>query len=117
MLRWTAPVLVVSTVALFATGVEVWLFGDRFGPLWLQLHKLSFLIWGLFIALHTLGHLEGALSGALRDLRRRTRLRGARRRWSYLLVSLAFGVLLAVLVLLRQGPNEGFGLGAIALGR
>lgn len=105
MLRMTAPVLVVSTIVLFASGLELWWFGSRFGALWLPLHKLSFLVWGLFIAMHTLGHLEGAATATVRELRTGSHVRGLWRRRTSLLVSLALGILLATLVLAGQGPT------------
>ena len=44
-MRLIAPIVVISTVAVFATGIELWMFGLRFGSLWIEAHKLSFFIW------------------------------------------------------------------------
>lgn len=56
VLRLSAPFLVAATVALFATGIELWLFGDRFGAWWSQAHAVSFLTWTVLLAVHLLGH-------------------------------------------------------------
>lgn len=36
-----APILVASTVAVFASGIELSLFGLRFGSVWMTAHTLS----------------------------------------------------------------------------
>jgi hypothetical protein len=50
-----APVLVVSTVVMLATGIVAVLVGH--GGIWLGLHKISFIVWGVAFALHVLAHL------------------------------------------------------------
>ena len=57
-LRLLAPIVVISTVAVFATGIELWLFGLRFGSIWVEAHKLSFMVWLPATALHVLGYLS-----------------------------------------------------------
>jgi hypothetical protein len=60
-----APVVVVSTVVVLASGVALLLVGpDSRGTL-LPIHKASFFIWIVFTALHVLAHLP-ALPRALR---------------------------------------------------
>lgn len=55
-LRLLAPGVVLTTIALFATGVALLLAGPESD--WLSfLHKLSFIAWFAFMALHVLGHL------------------------------------------------------------
>ena len=58
LMRLLAPIVVISTVAIFATGIELWLFGLRFGSIWVEAHKLSFGIWLPATAVHVLGHLS-----------------------------------------------------------
>jgi hypothetical protein len=58
MMRLIAPIAVISTVAVFATGIELWLFGLRFGSIWVEAHKLSFMVWLPATAVHVLGHLS-----------------------------------------------------------
>jgi hypothetical protein len=52
-LRLMAPVLVASTVAVFVTGVLLLAAGDKSSTL-LQLHKLSFIVFGVVFAVHFL---------------------------------------------------------------
>ena len=49
-----APVLVVATVALIATGIAATWVGH--GGLLLGLHKVSFVVWGIAFGLHFLAH-------------------------------------------------------------
>ena len=48
-----APVLVVATIAVFATGVALVAVGPQ-GGIVLGLHKVSFVVWGVAFALHVL---------------------------------------------------------------
>jgi hypothetical protein len=57
-LRLIAPIVVASTLAVFVTGLELWLFGLRFGSVWIAAHKLSFLVWLPAMAIHVLAHLN-----------------------------------------------------------
>ena len=51
-----APVLVLSTVLVFGTGVALLALDQRHGTL-VGLHKASFLVWAGAFGLHVLGHL------------------------------------------------------------
>jgi hypothetical protein len=56
-LRLLAPLVVATTIAVFATGVALLVVGpSSAGPL-RMLHKLSFIAWIAVTALHVLGHL------------------------------------------------------------
>jgi hypothetical protein len=57
-LRLIGPLVVLSTLAIFVTGVELWYFGLRFGSVWVGAHKVSFLVWLPLVAAHVLGHLR-----------------------------------------------------------
>lgn len=70
LLRLLAPVVVVSTLVLFATGIELWLFGRQHGILWLAAHKLSFIIWFGATTVHVLGYIVRAPDLAAADFRR-----------------------------------------------
>jgi hypothetical protein len=59
VLRAIAPAVVVSTVAVFATGIVLMFEGPAHRDPWLLLHKASFIVWIAFTALHVLGHLPG----------------------------------------------------------
>ncbi|HUN79239.1 MAG TPA: hypothetical protein VMU32_09980 [Solirubrobacteraceae bacterium] len=56
-LRLLAPIVVLSTVAVFATGVALLLLGPSSRGTLLLAHKASFIVWIVFTALHVLGHL------------------------------------------------------------
>lgn len=64
-LRLIAPLVVLSTVAVFATGVVLLLVGPSSRGILVPLHKASFVVWIMFTAIHVLGHLAeipGAIS-------------------------------------------------------
>ena len=63
----------LSTIALLATGIELWLFGLRFGAGWITAHELSFVAWAGVGSIHVLGYLERAGGDALADLRQALR--------------------------------------------
>ena len=91
VLRLLAPGVVVTTVALFGTGIALLLAGPPSSTL-VFAHKLSFIAWFAVMALHVLGHLLElpALAGA--DLRREDRVLGARWRSAALAGSILAGV-------------------------
>lgn len=51
-----APVLVISTLAVFVTGLELWTFGLRFGYFWTSIHTLSSVVFVAAVTLHLLAH-------------------------------------------------------------
>jgi hypothetical protein len=56
-LRALAPLVVVTTLAVFATGVLLLILGPSSRQPWVLIHKVSFIAWGVFAGLHVLGHL------------------------------------------------------------
>jgi hypothetical protein len=62
-LRLLAPVLVATTVLVFASGIALMLAGHK-SDLLLTLHKVSFIVWGACFAVHFLWHLPGAWRAA-----------------------------------------------------
>jgi hypothetical protein len=104
-LRLLAPLVLVSTVAVLVTGVELWLFGQRFGLIWLTAHKLSFLVWFVATGAHVLGHFDRAPALALADVRADGyRVPGAMTRRSLVGASLLFGAVLALSTVVWQSP-------------
>ena len=102
-LRLSAPIVVLSTIAVFGTGVVLLVAGPSVRSPFVALHKLSFIVWVAFMALHVLGHLQ-ELPHALRASRERDRPwddhgSGSGARALALAGSLAAGVLLAILVI------------------
>jgi hypothetical protein len=63
-LRLLAPVLVVSTIALFGSGVALLLSGHKSASL-LTLHKESFVVWVVVFGLHFLAYLPRAVRSVL----------------------------------------------------
>jgi hypothetical protein len=64
-LRVIAPIVVLSTVVVFASGVALLFAGPQSRHTLLPIHKLSFFVWAAFTAVHVLGHLR-TLPRALR---------------------------------------------------
>jgi hypothetical protein len=107
LMRLLAPGVVLSTLALFATGVVLAIEGPGAGSLkfW---HKASFILWFGLMALHVLGHLLELPRLAGADWRRaggrEARLSGAGLRFAVLGASLVAGVALALATLSLIGP-------------
>jgi hypothetical protein len=65
-LRALAPMVVLSTVVVFASGVALLLAGPSSRPTLLPIHKVSFFVWLAFTGVHVLSHLpevQRTLSG------------------------------------------------------
>ena len=98
-----APVLVCSTIGLFATGVALLALGPR-GGIVLGLHKASFLVWFGATSVHVLAYAL-RLRGLVRaDWSRSSRANGAYLRSALLAGSLVLGVTLALFTLQYAGP-------------
>jgi hypothetical protein len=102
LLRVLAPGLVLTTLALFGTGVALLVAGPPSQTL-IFAHKLSFIAWVGLMALHVLGHLLELPRLASADWRRHgpreARLAGAGLRGAALAGSIALGVGLGFLAL------------------
>jgi hypothetical protein len=104
-LRLIAPIVVLTTVAVFASGVALMLLGpaDR-SPL-LPIHKVAFIVWLAFAAVHVLAYLPripGLASSDARALRRAvgiSRVGGEGLRLLAVGVALSAGLVLAALAL------------------
>jgi hypothetical protein len=59
LLRVIAPMVVLSTVVVFVTGVALLFVGPSSRQTLQPIHKISFIVWVAFIAVHILGHLPG----------------------------------------------------------
>jgi hypothetical protein len=107
-MRLLAPGVVLSTVALFATGVALALAGpDSGGPLGF-LHKASFILWFGLMTIHVLGHVLEVPSLALSDWRRaggrEAALAGAGLRIVLVSAALLAGLALALATISLAGP-------------
>ncbi len=103
-LRLIGPLVVLSTVGLLGTGIELWLFGTRLGEIWLTAHKAAFVLWFGLMAIHVVGHLEQAPTLVLRDIAERPSLSGRARRRAWVAASVLMGAVLAAGTLVWQTP-------------
>jgi hypothetical protein len=87
VLRALGPLVVLSTAALFGTGVALVFLGR--GGLLLGLHKGSFIVWFGAMSVHVLGHAPRVLGSIGR------RVPGTGRRLALVGVSLAAGLVIA----------------------
>jgi len=105
-LRLIAPIVVISTVGVFATGVGLLIVGPNDRNPMLLLHKVTFIVWIVFTSLHILGHLPevGRLFG-VSDLGGREREQitrpasGGPGRWLALTGALVGGAVLAIVLI------------------
>jgi hypothetical protein len=103
LLRALGPLVVLSTITLFASGVVLIAFG-RNTPAAMTVHKLSFFVWVAAMSVHVLGHARDLREAITVEWARRTRLHGTVARAATIAVSLALGVGLAALTLHLAGP-------------
>jgi len=92
-----APVLVVSTIAVFGTGLELWAFGLRFGAFWITAHTLSAVVFMVAVIAHSLSHLRRS-ADAVADVVSAPRSRGL------VAAGLALGGVLAAASLIYTTP-------------
>ena len=111
-LRLLAPVLVVSTVGIFASGVWLLLLGHKSDQV-LLLHKASFIVWAAVFGIHFLAYLPRML-GSLGDgwsASRGHAVAGSGWRWMLVVAALGAGIALAVSLLATIGGYHGGPLG------
>ena len=99
-LRVLAPVLVAATIALFTTGVLLLAAGHKSGAL-IEIHKVSFIVWGALFAVHFLAYgprVVRSLGTALRATRGKA-VAGAGIRGMLVAGALGGGVALAAALL------------------
>jgi len=56
-MRLIAPLVVLSTLVVFVSGVALLAIGPSSRPTLLPIHKVSFILWAIVTSLHVLGHL------------------------------------------------------------
>jgi hypothetical protein len=99
-LRLLAPFLVITTVLVFASGVALLLIGHRSGVV-LELHKVSFIVWGACFGAHFLWYLPRAWTTLVTSLRasRAERTPGSALRGLLVSASIGGGLALALALL------------------
>lgn len=100
VLRVLAPLLVLTTVLVFVTGVGLLIVGHKSG-FWFTVHKTSFIVWAVVFAVHFLWHLPRMVASLRSDWTRegRERIPGAGIRALLLAAAIGGGVALAIAVL------------------
>jgi hypothetical protein len=132
LMRMIGPIIVLLTACVFGSGIMLAVTGPSYGPPsgWLMVHRLSFIAWAFFIAIHVLAYvwrLPRLLAAEARgaslpdgDTREHARARGhARRaveiiggrgtRLALLTASLLGGLVIALLTVHLAGKWEAFG--------
>jgi hypothetical protein len=119
-LRLIAPIVVLSTLVVFASGVALLCAGPSSRETLLPIHKVSFFVWIAFMSIHVLAHLPTMLRSLGADYGPK-RARASTSTWQKYLGSrdgvngragrvlsissaLAFGVVLAVVLIPQYGP-------------
>jgi hypothetical protein len=102
ILRIIAPVVVFTTVVVFVSGMLLLFGGPSSKDSWLALHKVSFIAWIAFTAIHVLAHLP-SIARTLRIGGRNTAVPGASSgaagRWIVLAGALVGGLVLAIVLI------------------
>lgn len=103
VLRVIGPIVMLSTVAVFATGIVLLILGPGYRNPWVELHKLTFIVWVVFVSLHVLVHLPavaravGIGRGGREQLARASA--GAAGRWIAISGALVAGLILAIVLI------------------
>jgi hypothetical protein len=106
-----APVLVLSTVVLIASGIAATWVGH--GGLLLGVHKASFVVWGIAFGIHFLAHVLKLPQLVAIDWWRPDRLGGRRLRQALLGGALVAGLVVAIAAFpLAHHWHNGFDFGA-----
>ena len=101
-LRALGPVIVISSVAVLATGVALLATGPGDGP-FRGIHKLSFIVLCAAMGVHVLAHARNVPALLAADWRRRTRLSGTAARRGLLATTLAVGLVLGGAAIASDG--------------
>jgi hypothetical protein len=103
VLRVIGPIVVLSTVAVFATGVVLLILGPSHRNPWVELHKLTFIVWVGFMSLHVLLHLPAVARALGIGREGRQQLEGAAPgaagRWIAIAGALVAGLVLAIVLI------------------
>ncbi len=113
-LRLIAPVVVLSTLVVFASGVALLFIGPSSRETLLPIHKVSFFVWVAFTAVHVVAHLPTVLSSLRADYIRPARhtefggryreTNGRAGRLISLASALVLGLVVALLTIPQFGP-------------
>lgn len=103
VLRVIGPIVMLTTVAVFATGVVLLILGPSHRDPWVELHKVTFIVWVVFMSLHVLLHLPavGRALGIGREGREQLAgaAPGTAGRWIAISGALVAGAVLAIVLI------------------
>jgi hypothetical protein len=102
VMRAIGPLIILTTLAVFLTGLLLLVDGPSASGTLRLLHKLSFFVWLAFFGIHVLGHLAelpGSVRAVSRAQGRTVSLPGSRGRAIAIIASAAAGLALALLFL------------------
>src|SRR5271170_1696459 len=106
--RVVAPVVVISTVVIFASGVALLFAGPQSRQTLLPIHKISFFVWVGFTAVHLLAHLPAVPRALRADYAHPPQwssdVTGRLGRYLALASALTAGAVLAILVIPEFAP-------------
>ena len=129
LLRLLGPIIMLLTACVFGSGIMLAVTGPSYGPPsgWLVVHRISFIAWLFFIAIHVLAHVPrlpgllaaeargvsspagetGGQAGTGRHARRAIEVLGGRStRLALLIASLLAGLVIALLTVHLAGKWE-----------
>jgi len=87
VLRLLGPIVILSTFALFGTGIALLVVHGN-SDTWLTLHQGSFIVWLVVMSVHFLAHLKESVTGTAHELRRASQDPAQRgRAWRLMLVA------------------------------
>jgi hypothetical protein len=103
LLRLIAPIIVLTTVIVFVSGIVLLFVGPADRGQLVLIHKASFIVWVVFTSLHVLGHLPH-LPASLRAARRENpgltgRQSGSAGRWIAIAGAMVGGLVLAIVLI------------------
>lgn len=114
VLRLIAPIVVLSTIGVFATGIGLIIDGPADRNPMLLLHKVTFIVWVVFTSLHIIGHLPAVGStlgfGGRDHGDRFEASTGAAGRWIALTGAIVAGLVLAVVLIPEFAAWTGHGV-------
>jgi hypothetical protein len=103
ILRLIGPLVVISTVGVFASGVALVIAGPNSRNPWLFLHKGTFIVWLVFMGLHVLGHIPAVARAFGIGRRGSEQVAGASSgtagRWILIAGALVAGLVLALVLI------------------
>lgn len=100
--RLLAPVLVLATGALIASGIGLWAYGPPGNDVLRTVHKLSFQVWWISVAAHVLLHLGHIRRDAIHEFVERER--GYLTRRGVATAAVILGLIVAVSLMWVQPP-------------